>query len=291
MNKKISSHTALFFVSLIFGINYWVAKSLMPDYLLPEQFIFLRAAFPLLLFSLSDINTQAKSFNKKEHLLAALCGLSGISLNQYLFFKGLNLTTAVDASIIHTSSPMLVLLFAFLLLREKMNLFKIMGIILGAGGALLIIIYGNKTGGGNIYGNIYIFFNIAAYSLYLVLVKPLMKHHSPVRVLKWVFFYGFLFIIPVSIKPMAELSFASFQTETWISLAYVLLFTSYIAYILTTRALRHLNSSTAGFYIYFQPLFAALIGLIIYHQELPPIKILAGLIIFAGAWLLGKGKG
>lgn len=147
MNKSnYKAHLALLGANIIYGINHIVAKGVMPDKIGPSAFVFLRILGAGLLFWMIKSFIKEK-IDKKDFPLLILCGLLGVAANQLFFFNGLSLTSPIDASIIITAVPVLVLVFSAFILKERITLIKLIGIALGATGAVILILYGKKAGG------------------------------------------------------------------------------------------------------------------------------------------------
>ena len=133
-----------------------------------------------------------------------LCALFGVVTNQLMFFKGLSITSPINASIIMISTPILVLVLSAILIGEKITINKVTGILLGAIGSFIIL--GGKDfsfDSSNLKGDIFVLINACSYALYLVTVKPLMAKYHPITVIKWIFLFGFfpVFIFVSTIMP------------------------------------------------------------------------------------------
>ena len=113
MNKTLLAHLALLIANLIYGINYSFAKDVMPDYILPSGFILLRVVGALSLFAFSYFLFVKEKVSQKDLFRLAICGVFGVAINQLLFFEGLNLSTPINAAIVMTSNPILVILLSF----------------------------------------------------------------------------------------------------------------------------------------------------------------------------------
>ncbi|MCF8331687.1 MAG: DMT family transporter [Bacteroidales bacterium] len=290
MNKKHGAHLTLFATSLLFGANYWIAKGLMPEYFQPLQVIFLRVLGAMMLFWLLQLFTLKEKVKRKDLMLIAFSSALGVAVNQIMFFEGLSLTTPVDTSIIHSSSPLLVLVFAALITREKLTLTKLSGILMGAAGTVLLVTYGEEISfnADSFRGDIFILINISAYSMYLVLIKPVMARYKPVTVMKWVFLFGFLCVLPFSVWRIPDIDWQNVDTFGLFSLLYVIIGTTFLAYLLTIHALRYVEASIAGFYIYLQPIFAAIIGIWLFNEVLTIHKIVAAALVFAGVYVVNS---
>ena len=287
-SARLQAHSALFFSGILFGANYWIAKGLMPEYMNPMQIIFYRGVITMLLFQLLSSILGTEKVRRRDLGMLALCGLLGVAINQLFFFTGLNYTSPVDTALIHAGSPLMVLTFSALIIGEKASPLKIAGILIGGVGAVLLVLQGQSaTAGSNqLLGNVLIFINIMAYSLYLVLVKPLMARYSPVTVLKWVFTFGFFMVLPFSVSEANTIDWSHFTTGAWLSIIYIIVGTTFLTYLLTTFSLKTLSAGTAGYYIYMQPLIAGSIGILFYNEKFTLIKLIAALVVFAGVYLV-----
>lgn len=292
MKTNYKAHIALVGTSLIFGANYWIAKGLMPDYFDPYQLVMIRIAGATLMFWLLGFTVKPEKISRKDMITIAVAGILGTTMNQLFFFVGLNLTTPVDVSIIHVSNPIFVLIFAAVLIREKITLKKAGGIMMGAAGALVLVLYGTKAGfsSDTFKGNLFAMINMLAYALYLVIIKPVMARHHPFTVMKWVFLTGFITTLPVAFTHLPTISFSGFDTTTWISLVYVVIATTFLAYLLTIYALKHVEASVASYYIYLQPVIVAVIAFWIGNQNFTLSKVIAVLLIFTGVYLVTRKK-
>jgi drug/metabolite transporter (DMT)-like permease len=290
MKKLFGAHSALLIATFIFGCNYWISKALMPEYLQPMQIIFLRTWGCSVLFWLTSLFLPRERLDRRDWYRVIGCSLFGVAINQTFFYNGLNLANPVDASIIHVANPVLVLLFSALLGREIITGWKTGGIAMGAAGAAFIVIYGklDVVGGGSIQGNLYIFINITFWALYLVLVKPLLHKYSVVTVMKWLFLFGFIFSLPFTLPSMDHINWPGFTANAWFYLLYIIIGSTYLAYFLTNFALRTLSPTVTSYYIFLQPMIVSIGAIIMGTSALSVPKILAGILIIAGAWLVSR---
>ena len=210
MKKYFLAHFFLLLANLIYGINYTVAKDIMPDYMHPIGLVFFRVTAAFFLFFIIYKIFIKEVVQKEDILTFAICGLFGVAINQMLFLYGLNLTTPIDAAIMVTSIPISTLIFAVLFAYERLSFNKIIGIFLGCLGAVILIFLSEREASVAInrgFGNICVVINATSYALYLVLVKPLMKKYHPVTVITWVFAFGIIFVSPFGVKPFLNTQF------------------------------------------------------------------------------------
>ncbi len=289
MPNRITAHIALFTVALFYAANYLIAKSVMNDeYIGPLGFVLLRVFWASVLFWLVSLFVRGPKVERSDWLRFALCGLTGAAANQMLFFSGLELTTPVHASLILTTSPILVLLFSNLMLKTPVTWRKVVGIATGFAGALALVGLGKPMGDGEniLVGDLFIVGNATAYALYLVLVKKLINKYPPLTVMKWVFTTGLIFVIPFGLGQLGEIEWSRFTPYTWGAVLYVIICVTFLAYLLNIYALQRVSPATVGFYIYLQPLLAAFMSAIVGMESIDAVKVISGVLIFFGVFLV-----
>ena len=283
----MKAHLALFIVNLIYALSYGFSKDVMDGYIPSFTFILIRIIGATSLFWLVTLHIKEK-IQRTDFLLFALCGLFGVAANQLLFFEGLDNTTSINASILMVASPILVLLFARLILKEKLTLLKIIGIGIGLSGAILLILQKGEitTGKSTFYGNLLVFLNASSYALYLVIVKPLMTRYRPITVIKYVFTFGLIYTLPFGVSQVNEVA-TDFPTSILFKIGFIVFFTTFITYLFTMYALDKVSPTVVSSYIYLQPILTAIIASIAGVEQLTIVKVGCGLLIFAGVFLTG----
>jgi len=288
LNKIVLAHISLFVANLIYAINYTFAKDVMPNFIQPSGFILLRVTGAVTLFLIFYFLFVNERVEKKDIIRLAICGVFGVAINQLLFFEGLNLTTPINAAIIMTINPVLVIIMSALILFEKINLRKGIGIALGLVGASTLILNGGSVSGNTNYmlGNMFVFVNAASYGLYLVLVKPMMQKYHPITVMFYVFGFGLLYVLPFGYTELMAVDWLSFPPIIIWEVLFVVICTTVIAYLLNSSALKLLNPSTVSIYIYLQPVLATLFAIFRGADALDEMKIISAIIIFVGVYLV-----
>jgi len=187
-------------------------------------------------------------------------------------------------------TPAIVLLISAFVIKEGITKSKVSGIILGfAGAGLLIYNSGSESEKvASTYGDLLILLNAISYGLYLVLVRKLYMKYKPITVLKWIFLFGMLIIIPFGASDALNADYSSFPIDIWFSVFYVLVLTTAVTYLLNAYALSRVMPSTVGFYIYFQPLIASGVSIILGHDILDFIKVCSAFLLFTGVYFVNK---
>ena len=287
MNANLKPHLLLFIVNFLYAGNYTIAKFAMPEFITPEAFVVLRASVGALIFFMIHFLWIREKIDMSDWYKLILCGLFGVAANQMLFFKGLSLTQPINAALIMITVPILVMLIASVALKERVTLFKILGVVCGLSGAAIIIISGENIRALVVSrGDLFILINATSYALYLVLVKSLMVKYQPFTVMRWIFFFGFFMVLPFGIFKLAEVDWQHLPGIAWRSIAYVLVGVTILTYLFNAMALKTASATLVSTYVYLQPLLAAFIAIGFGKDVLTNEKVVAGILIFLGVYLV-----
>jgi drug/metabolite transporter (DMT)-like permease len=290
MNQHVKSHLALLGTNVIYGLNYVIAKGIMPDYMMPRAIIFLRVSTTVLVFWILHFITPKIKVDRRDLVKLAICAVFGVAFNQILFFEGLNLSTPINASIIITVIPVVILVFSHFMLKERITSIKVLGIMLGAAGALIVILSSGsgEFGSGTMLGDFMIFVNSVSWALYLVLIKPLMEKYDSITIMKWIFTFGLIIIFPFTFTSFTGSTFTSIPFNIWMSISFVVFGATIIAYFLNNYSLRTVSANVNGIYIYLQPLVASIVSILYGKDHLTVIKTIAAVLIMAGVYFVTR---
>ena len=286
------AHIALFTVAVIYGANYSISKIAMDSGLItPMGIVWLRILTGALVFTPLYFIFVREKIYKKDIWLFVICSLTGVSINMSFFFVGLHYTNPINASLVMTTSPVIVLIFSYLIIQEKIRPVNILGIFIALIGAVLLIYKPEQSFSlDSIKGDLMIFLNATVYSLYLVLVKKLVGKYNPLTILAIVFSLGLVFVSPIGVIEVLKTEWKMFDMPIYLALAFVLLCTTCMAYLFNAFALRTVRSSTAGTYIYLQPLLATIFAILLQKDTLNLKMMLCAVLIFTGLYLVSKKK-
>ncbi|MBX9733152.1 MAG: DMT family transporter [Chitinophagaceae bacterium] len=288
MKGVINKYGAAIGSNFIFGSSYAVVKYITPGFIHPFALNLVRVGTSISLFWILFLFKKGdQKIDKKDIPRFLLCALTGVVINQLLFIKGLSLTSAIHSSLLSLATPILITIIAALLLKEGFSYLKLGGLIMGISGAAVLILSKDQSQQGShvLVGDILVLINASSYAFYLVLVRPLMTKYSPIQVLRWVFTFGTIGIIPFGLPPFLETNWITFDISHFIALAYVAIVGTFVAYLLTVYSISTIGPSRTGAFIYTQPIFAAVIATIFAGEHFSLIKGLAALLIFGGVFL------
>ncbi|MBM3414430.1 MAG: DMT family transporter [Bacteroidetes bacterium] len=289
MSATRKAHIAVLLTNLFFAVNLGLVKHISPSLIGVFGVNFFRVGITLLLFWILWVfSSRNAGIDKKDIPRFVGCALTGVVINQMLFIKGLTLTSTIHAALLMLSTPMLITLFALLWLQESFTWFKGIGLTLGMAGAILLILSKDGSGISSITGDVLILINAISYAVYFILAKPLMTRYPPLHVIRWVFTFGFILILPFCWSDVVRINWEQALFSQLVSLGVLIFFGTFLTYSFTTYGLKHLGASITGGYIYTQPVFAAIIATLFLPEQFSVEKAVAALLIFSGVYLVSK---
>tara|TARA_B100000459_G_scaffold5945_1_gene3734 strand:+ start:268 stop:1161 length:894 start_codon:yes stop_codon:yes gene_type:complete len=289
MQKKILPLLAATIATTIYGINHTVAKMVMPVYIGSLGLVFLRVLGATIIFWTISLFFKTKPIEKKDRLTILKCGLFGMSINIAAFIAGLDYSTPVNSSILIIISPIFVVILSFFIFKNKINFIKILGIILGFIGAMILILTAdsNSSIGRNIpLGNFLFIVNSISYAYYLIIVKPMAEKYDLITLFKWLFLIGLIFNFPLGINQFLDVDWASLPLwEAVLPMVFVVVGTTCMTYFLNGYALSKITSTEVAVFMYLQPIIGILFAIFTKSDTITLIMFVASVLIFTGVYL------
>lgn len=289
MSKRFLALLAVFSTAVFYGITYSVAKDVMPVYVSPFALVWIRIAGATVLIWISSWLVKAPKMQKKDYLYVALLSLLAIVINILAFFKGLSLTTPINASVIMVTTPILVFVFSLFFLKEKLKWTKVLGVVLGLLGAYFLTVSGKTStvSAKNIpLGNALVFVNAMGYGLYLILAKKMIDKYHPIVFVKWLYTFGLIIMTPIVYKEVLVVNWQQMPLNIYGAIVYIIVFATFLNFLFNMYGLKHLKPTTVSAFIYTQPVLASLFALFLGTDTLTWTKLLCSVFIFLGVYLV-----
>ncbi|WP_445711627.1 DMT family transporter [Flavobacterium sp.] len=292
MPKRTLAIIGATFVAMIYGSTFTIAKDVMPTYVQPFGFILIRSIGATILFWLLTFFAPKEKIDKKDFPRIMAAAFFGVAFNQLTFFKGLSYTSPISASVIMVTAPIIVLILSAILIKERIEIKKVIGIIIGLTGTSILILYGKSIGNSSNanWGNFLVFTNAFSYAIYLIIVKKLISKYHAFTFIKWIYSFGLLFVIPFGYSEFNAIEWQSIPIDIYYKIGFVVFFTTFLAYLINLMAMKQLKPTTLSVFIYLQPLFAASFAISLGKDELNLIKITSAVLIFIGVYLVTQKK-
>lgn len=292
MSKRNWALVAATLVSIIYGVTFTIAKDVMPKYVEPFGFISLRVGGSVLLFWVVSFFGPKEKIALEDFPRIVAAALFGVALNMLTFFKGLSYTSPIMGAVLMVTTPMIVLILSAIIMKERMQKRKVFGIILGLAGTITLILYGKSmvNAPNATLGNLLVFINAISYGFYLILVKKLMDKYNAFTFVKWIYTFGFLMVLPFGWSEFNAVNWAEIPTDIFWKIGFVVVFSTFLTYLLNLVSMRELKPTTVAVFIYLQPLFATIFAVSLGKDELSWVKLLSAILIFTGVYLVTQKK-
>ncbi|MBC8766662.1 DMT family transporter [Arenibacter sp. BSSL-BM3] len=291
MSRRTLAILAALGATTIYGINHTIAKGVMPTYVKPFGFIFLRLFGATLLFWGISFFGPKEKLERRDWGRLFVCAFFGMGINMLSFFKGLDLSTPINSAVLITITPILVVILSALFIKEKITVQRGIGVFLGLIGALALILFGAeiRQDATNIpLGNLLFIVNATSYGLYLILVKKLLEKYHPFTLMKWMFGIGLIITLPITYSEFSEIQWGQLPVEAIGAIAFVIIGTTFLTYLFNVFALTQLKASTVGVFMYLQPLIGIIFAIVTGKDHLTIIKLLAIVLVLIGVYLVSK---
>lgn len=289
---KTWAHLSLLAANIIYGLNYSIAKEVMPVSIRPFALLSLRSICGVALFWITSLFIPKEHVDRKDLLYLFGCSFFGVVINQTFFLVGLNLTTPINSSIIQSTNPIFAFVFAALILRENITLLKGAGLAIGLAGVLMLILQNGvpNVSSSTFLGDTFSLFNTVSWAFFTVIIKRMLDKYHPVTVMKWVFLFGMVTNIPAGYRQWSTMDWSSITTTAWLEIGFVIFGATYLGYLLIVFGLRRLSPTVVSIYTYMQPMIAAYLATILGQDHIDLVMIISAMLIFAGVFVVSLQK-
>lgn len=285
LSEQLQAHVSMFLACAFWGLMAPLGKDAMTHGLDGIDMVTFRVSGAAVLFWISSIFVRHEHVPRKDIVGFFFASLFGLVLNQCCYTYGLSLTSPINASIVTTSMPVFAMVLSALILHEPITSRKILGVGMGMCGAIILILtsasaLNDKV--GDIRGDLLCLFAQFSFALYLSLFNPLIRRFSVFTVNKWMFLFASITLLPFTSSHVLATNWASVPVKTWLETLYVVLFGTFIGYILTMKGQKLLRPTVVSVYNYVQPLVSvtvsvlAGIGIFTWSQALSAILVCVG---------------
>ena len=291
--RSLIAHLCLFCSGAFWGLMAPVGKDAMMHGIDGIDLVSFRVLGGAILFWLTSFFTKKEEVPVKDIFLFGAAGIFALVFNQCSYTIGLNMTSPSNSSIMTTSMPIFAMVLSFLILKEPITWKKLVGVLMGCVGAIIIITTSATSGNakvGNIWGDLLCMSAQLSFALYLALFKNLLSKYSLFTINKWMFTWATIVIWPFTIGHVGAIDFASVPMSTWWEAGYVIFFGTYLGYICMMIGQKTLRPTVVSVYNYVQPVVSVSVSVMASLAVFKGMQAFAALLIFSGVWLVVKSK-
>lgn len=301
MNKTnhLQGHLLMLTAATMWGMMAPLGKDAMANGIGGLNMVALRVSGAAVLFWLTSLLTHFFSRKAEEHNDVSLsdhkellwlfgAGMFAIVCNQCNYIIGLSITSPLNASIMTTTMPIITMVLAALILKEKVTSRKVVGLILGCMGAFVIILSsaGGAREGGVLLGDLMCIAAQTSYAFYLTQFKGVISRHSAITCQKWMMLFASLVILPFALPSLLSVPWSELSLTTYLETAFVVVGGTFFSFLCCTTAQRILSPTVIAMYNYVQPIVACTLSVLLGLGIFGWSHVAAIILVFSGVYLV-----
>ena len=291
-NNILAGNLACFGAYALFGFNIICCRNIAVDANITPMALFCLRSFgaTLLFWLLSFFVAPGERLARGDVWKVVLASFLGLFLTQITFLFAMTQTTAIDASILATLSPIMTLVISVLFRQDRITWSGLAGIALSVGGVVILVLNCVSLGGGaastSVWGILGMILNCLCFASYVGIFKPLIRKYSVVTFMKWMFLFSSLMAAPFAFGAFGASHLSAVAPAIWWQVGYVVVGATFIAYFLIPIGQKVLRPFIVCMYTYIQPVIAMVIALSLGLDSLNLLKALATALVFTGVGLV-----
>ncbi len=285
LSKVQTAVLFLIIANIIWGAAYPIYKWTLQD-VPPFTFVFLRfylAALILLPFTYNRLHVDRSDW-KNLFLLSFF----GITLTISFLIFGLKLTSSINAPIIMSSAPVILIIGGVFYLKEKLKIKTLLGTLVSLFGVLTIVLIPVLKGGidENILGNFLLVLAAVGSVIHALLLKKILPNYHPFTIAFWQFFIGALPLAPLYFIELNRTHWTSnFHFSTFLGLAFGVIAATVIAHTIYAYGVKKIKASEVGIFTYVDPIATILVAIPLLGEKITLPYLLGSALVFLGIFV------
>lgn len=298
----LKGHVALVGANVIWGLYAPLCKDLLNSQVIPPLTLAgLKTAMAALCFWMlyavvrivkPDAGIAKEQIDKADWVKLCFASLMIIAANQLCITIGLRYASPIDGTVLCGITPFITLLLGLVFFKTKVGVAKGIGAALGFVG-MLMFIFGSEVNtevhvSNPVLGDALFIMSQVCGAIYLVFSGDILSKYSSFTLMKWMFSYSAVIMIPLYGVEFCSVEWGSMTMPMWIELSYVILFATFLAFLLLPIGQKNVSPTTVAMYNYLQPVVTTVYAVAFGLAVLTGQTIIATALIFAGIWLVNK---
>ena len=290
-NNRLQAHGAILLANVIFGLGVPVTKMLLTDWVSPMTYMATRCLGAAVVFWIISCFMQQEKVERHDLMVILVGGLMGVVVSQTLTAWALDYTSPVYFSLIATLTPVAVMLMAALFIGERITGMKFLGVLLGIGGAILMIVMGQASGSGSndLLGIILALLSVLTWAIYMIITRKVAQKYTPVTQMKYVFLISAVVTVPLAWPELSQQPLFTAETFGWdgaLEMTFIVLMATVLGYFLIPYAMKSLSATTVSIYTNLQPMVASFVAIMIGQDRLTWDKPVAAILVLLSAYIV-----
>ncbi|OGU11295.1 MAG: multidrug transporter [Geobacteraceae bacterium GWC2_58_44] len=272
--------------ALIWSGNFVISRA-MHDVIPPAGFVFWRWVVAIAVLAPIALPRLRREWPvlRANLKLVGICGLFGVTLFNFLIYTAMQTTTAINAALVNSAIPVFIIMFARIFYGQTVSLRQHMGITLSLAGVTTIILQGDLARIRTLTfnrGDLLVLLAAVAWALYSVAMKRYPQGLNPFLFLFSIAVCGLLFLVPFYAVEIAAGNLMTVNTPTLLSIGYVGILASVVAFMSWNSGLRKVGPHLGGQFVHLMPAFSTILAVIFLGERLHTFHVVGISLIFAG---------
>ena len=231
---------------------------------------------------------RGKAFSRRDAAALAGLGLLGVTLMSSLYHLSITFLPANVAALVFSCNPVFVVLFAPLLLPEKITARKLAAVALCLSG--IFVLARDRASGVSLTGLLLMLTAIIIFAFYTVLFKKMTPRYGALPITAATGLIGGFFILPLAFG-VEGMPLAMYGTADWMGIAYLAFIGTALGYFLFIYGMGHVEAGTGSMAFFLKPFLAALFAWMVLDEALTLPLLIGGAFILGGmAVALGRSR-
>jgi drug/metabolite transporter (DMT)-like permease len=282
MNKTLIGLLCGLGAASIWGGMYVVSKVVL-DIIPPFTLVTLRLLLGALTLTIVLLIRGFPPISRKQVLQVLGVGFVGYGVSLSLQFWGTKLSTAANGSLVTSATPAFVLLFAWMLLGEKITGRRLLALFLATLGVIAVIDPRSAQLNPNLFlGNLFLIGAALTWALYSVLVRKVTQTTDVLLFSTIAFLGGLPVTVPASVWELSTVGVGQVTLAVVAGVLFIGIISTALAMVLWNTAFAYVNASLASLTFFAQPVVGTLLGAFFLGETITPLFLVGGLLIGIG---------
>jgi drug/metabolite transporter (DMT)-like permease len=187
--------------------------------------------------------------------------------------------------------PIIAMIFSALIIKERITLPKVVGLVIGLAGALLLVLGSGKgVGSGGLKGDLMCLTAQTCIGLYMVIFSSMIHRYSVFTLMKWMFLFSAIVVTIITWPYISAIDYASLPLVAWAEILFIVFCGTFLSYVCFTYGQQVLTPTIVGMYNYVQPIVATVLAVAIGVGRFGWREMLSMALVFGGVYIVNRAK-
>lgn len=273
---------SLITANIIWGAAFPIYKLTLTE-IPPFTFVFLRFFLSaVILFPFVYKNLKIKT---RDLITLFLLSFAGVTLTISFLNFGLQLSSSINAPIIISASPIILIIGSFLYLKEKLKTKVVIGTLISFFGVLVIVLMPvfEKGISGTVTGNFFLVFAAIFSVIHALLLKKILPRYNTLTIVFWSFLIGSIPLLPLITNEFNQTHWINHLTYPVLAgIAFAVIFATVIGHSIYAFGMKYIKASETGIFAYIDPIATIVVAIPLLHETITTPYLIGAFLVFLG---------